>query len=216
MAFIQKIPVVRELARWWTLRCFRKDWRQLNRHNHTTVVELFPLSVVTVGKGSYGDLHVMSYLPEIEHLYIGNYVSIAPDVHFILGGNHATNTLFPFPIRSTVLGAHCREDAGSRGAIRVEDEAWIGYGATILSGVTIGKGAVVGAKAVVTKDIPPYAIAVGNPAKVVKTRIPPEVIPVIGNFYLKDIPEAEWQAHLKAFYTPVENVSEAKRLMKDF
>jgi len=53
------------------------------------------------------------------------------------------------------------------GPIRIEDGAWIGAGAIILAGVTVGRKAIVGAGAVVTRDIPPYAIAAGNPAKVI-------------------------------------------------
>lgn len=52
----------------------------------------------------------------------------------------------------------------------IEDGVWIGCNVTILKGVTIGRGAVVGAGSLVTKDVPPYAIAVGNPAKVIKSR----------------------------------------------
>jgi hypothetical protein len=58
----------------------------------------------------------------------------------------------------------------SRGDINVGNDVWIGRNATILSGVSIGDGAVVGGSAVVSRDIPPYGIAVGNPATVVKKR----------------------------------------------
>lgn len=214
--FIYRIPLLREFVRQWKVARFRKRWRQLNPHNHTTVREEFPVEVVKVGKGTYGDLHILSYLPDGERLEIGNYVSIAPDVHFILGGNHTTNTLFTYPIRSTIIHAHCREDAQSRGSICVEDEVWIGYGATILSGVRIGKGAVIGAKAVVTKDIPPYAIAVGNPAKVVRTRIPEQYIPLVKELYLKDIPEQEWQNYLRALYTTIKDDTNVEALINEF
>lgn len=55
--------------------------------------------------------------------------------------------------------------------IKIEDDVWLGVGSTVLDGVTIGKGSVIGAGAVVTKDIPPYSIAVGVPAKVIKKRV---------------------------------------------
>ena len=67
-------------------------------------------------------------------------------------------------------------EAISKGDIIVDDDVWIGYGATILSGVHIGQGAVVAAGAVVTKDAPPYAIVGGVPARVIKYRFSPEVI----------------------------------------
>ena len=67
-------------------------------------------------------------------------------------------------------------EAISKGDIIVDDDVWIGYGATILSGVHIGQGAVIAAGAVVTKDVPPYAIVGGVPAKVIKYRFSPEII----------------------------------------
>ena len=57
----------------------------------------FPIKSVQVGKDTYGELHILSYLPETEFLQIGNYVSIAPDVHFILSGNHQTENAFHLP-----------------------------------------------------------------------------------------------------------------------
>jgi acetyltransferase-like isoleucine patch superfamily enzyme len=64
----------------------------------------------------------------------------------------------------------------SRGHIRIGNDVWIGLNATLMDNITIGHGAVVGACAVVTKDVPPYAIVVGNPAKIVKYRFSPEII----------------------------------------
>lgn len=59
--------------------------------------------------------------------------------------------------------------------VRIGHDVWIGFGAIVLPGVTIGNGAVIGAGSVVTKDISAYSIAVGNPAQVIKPRLPPEL-----------------------------------------
>ena len=63
-----------------------------------------------------------------------------------------------------------------KGPIVIGDDAWIGYDCTILSGVTIGQGAVVAAGSVVTKDVPPYAVVGGTPARVIKYRFTPDVV----------------------------------------
>ncbi|MBA2748254.1 MAG: acyltransferase, partial [Tatlockia sp.] len=62
----------------------------------------------------------------------------------------------------------------TRQGVVIEDNCWLGYGVKVLDGVTIGEGSVIGAGAVVTKDIPPYSVAVGVPAKVVRSRQPVE------------------------------------------
>ena len=69
-----------------------------------------------------------------------------------------------------------KNEATSKGNIIIEDDVWIGYGATILSGVRIGRGAVVAAGTIVHSDIPPYAIVAGIPAKIVKFRFEKSII----------------------------------------
>lgn len=91
---------------------------------------------------------------------IGNYVMIAHNV-MIIGGNHdISKTDIPMMLQGE----------GKQGHIIIEDDVWIGAGSIILSGVIIGKGSVIGAGSVVTKDVPKYSIAVGNPARVIKGR----------------------------------------------
>jgi acetyltransferase-like isoleucine patch superfamily enzyme len=92
-------------------------------------------------------------------LEIGNDVRIAPQVKIV-----AMNHVFDDPKKPIRL-----QDIRTIG-IKIEDDVWLGVGATILDGVTIGKGSVIGAGAVVTKSIPQYSVAVGVPAKVMKER----------------------------------------------
>jgi hypothetical protein len=67
----------------------------------------------------------------------------------------------------------------SKGDIVIMNDVWIGYGCTVLSGVTIGNGSILAARSVVTKDVPPYSIVGGNPARVLKYRFNPEVIDLL-------------------------------------
>lgn len=111
---------------------------------------------------------VYDYFDKKECLQIGNYVYISADVKFILGGNHRTSRISNFPFE-TIYG-NDEDNSYSKGPIVIDDDVWIGMNVIILSGVHVGKGAVIAAGTMVTKDIPPYAIVAGNPAKIKKYR----------------------------------------------
>ena len=147
---------------------FRKKYRRINRHNYTLIMNYCDLSKVVVGKKTYGEIHVTDYSPADTKLYIGSYCSIAPNVRFLLGGEHQLYSISTYPFKVLTFGES--REAGSKGDIVVKDDVWIGESAIICSGVTIGQGAIVAAGAVVTKDVEPYAIVGGNPAKVIKYR----------------------------------------------
>ncbi|WP_284738949.1 CatB-related O-acetyltransferase [Clostridium felsineum] len=153
---------------------FKIKWRKKNKNNFTSVKNIFDLNKVKVGKMSYGILQVHQWDDAKEKLIIGEYVSIALGTEFILGGNHRMDTISTYPFKTKILGES--DEAYTKGTIIIEDGVWIGMNSIILSGVTIGKGAVVGAGSVVSKNIPPYAVAVGNPAKIIKYRIPKKLI----------------------------------------
>ena len=156
------------------LAWFRKKWRKQNAHNLTTAKSCFNACWVSVGKGTYGELDVRHFGNPDERVVIGNYCSIGPECVFMTGGEHRYDGLSTYPFR-TKLGL-CVNESGTHGPIVLEDDVWLGFRATVMSGVTIGKGAVVAAGAVVTKDVPPYAIVGGVPAKIIKYRFPEAVI----------------------------------------
>lgn len=91
---------------------------------------------------------------------IGNDVMIAERCS-IIGGNHETSRL-DIPMN--------RQGEGKQGAIVIGDDVWIGAGAIVISGVAIGDGCIIGAGSVVTKNVPPYHVAAGNPARILKQR----------------------------------------------
>ncbi len=129
---------------------------------------------------------VLYHYPECngDTLSIGKFCSIACGAKFIFNAaNHALGSLstYPFPIFFEEWGlptdcASIAEAWDNHGSITIGNDVWIGYEAVILSGVTIGDGAIIGARAVVTRDIPPYTIAAGVPAKPIRRRFDVETI----------------------------------------
>ena len=110
-----------------------------------------------------------------ERLVIGRYCAIASGVRFLMpGANHADSGPSTFPFG--VFGSPWEDTmdlvtgAKSRGDTVVGHDVWLGYQALVMPGVTIGPGAVVAAASVVTRDVPPYAVVAGNPARVIRMR----------------------------------------------
>ena len=108
-----------------------------------------------------------------DKLIIGKYCSIACGVTFIMnGGNHRTDgfTNYPFPI----FGHGWEGDRPSvwpnKGDTLIGNDVWIGYGATIMPGITVGDGAIVATKSVVTCNVEPYSVVGGNPARMIRKR----------------------------------------------
>ena len=211
--FIQTIPGLRAIARFFERRNFEKRWRTLNPHNETKVgSRYFPMEVVQVGKGTYGSITIQSlYVTPAEKLIIGNYVSIAPDVIFFLGVNHQINTATTFPFYSKLI-QRSPIDAISNGPLIIEDEVWIGTGARIFSGVTLGKGAIIGAGSIVTKDVPAYAIVGGNPAKIFRFRFPQDVIDVLMSIHFIDFSDEWIKKNIELIYKKIETVEDARAL----
>lgn len=151
---------------------FRSKFRRLNRHNFVNAQNKFSLDKVKIGKYTYGNLFVEEFGVLDECLEIGSFCSIANNVVFILSGEHNYKTFSTYPFKSKIFNE--QNECFSKGKIVIKDDVWIGYGATILSGVTIGQGAIIGAGSVVTKDVPPYAIYANG--KIIKYRFNDEII----------------------------------------
>ena len=109
-----------------------------------------------------------------DQLIIGNFCMIASDVKFIMNGaNHLTDTIssYPFSIFGNGWQAAMKgKEFPNKGNIVVGNDVWIGYNATIMAGVTIGDGAIIAANATVVKNVEPYTIVGGNPAKIIRKR----------------------------------------------
>lgn len=117
-----------------------------------------------------------------DKLKIGKFCSIACGTKFLFNSaNHALDSLstYPFPLffeEWNLEKEKVTEAWDNRGDIVIGNDVWIGYEAVILSGVTIGDGAIIGTRAVVTKDVPPYTIVGGVPAKPIRKRFDEKVI----------------------------------------
>lgn len=126
----------------------------------------FPL--FTIGKNSYINSMEVDVGPgdEVINIHIGNYCSIAYNVKFLINRNHDYESITTSP----VLLDNSKRKLKQKGQIIIKNDVWIGNNSIILSGVTIGNGAVIGAGTIVSKDVPPYSIVVGNPQKIIKYR----------------------------------------------
>jgi acetyltransferase-like isoleucine patch superfamily enzyme len=155
------------------LRHLLLNWR--NPHNLTRLhlKQLAEQRGFDIGDWSYGRPKVR-FSESGSKLSIGRYCSIADGVEIMVGGNHNLGfaTSYPFgampdlwPEAKGTHGFHT-----SNGDVVIGNDVWLGSQCLILSGVTIGDGAAVAARAVVTKDVPPYAIVGGNPARLIRRR----------------------------------------------
>ncbi|HAK64112.1 MAG TPA: chloramphenicol acetyltransferase [Alphaproteobacteria bacterium] len=133
---------------------------------------------VTVGRHTYGVTRNVFMRPSaLAPCSIGAFCAIGPEVLIIGQADHPVDRPSGYPFHSSYfMPRETPAQPLTRGPVRIGNDVWIGARAIILSGVTIGDGAVIGAGSVVARDAPPYAIMAGNPAQVARMRFAPDVI----------------------------------------
>ncbi|ULT56776.1 CatB-related O-acetyltransferase [Neobacillus drentensis] len=191
--------VFQKVKKIFGLILFKMAWRKRNKHNYTSVMSIFPIDKVLVGKKTYGPLFVNSYGNNDEKLVIGSYCSIAGDVKFLLGGEHSYKGLSTYPFKKYICGE--KENTLTKGPIVIKDDVWIGERCLILSGVTIGQGAVIAAGSIVAKDIPPYAIFVGG--EILKYRFSEEIIRKLECLDYSKVDEKSIKENIDLLYTEI-------------
>lgn len=148
----------------------RKHLRKLDKLERAPAKIRLRYPRCEVGVGTYGIPEVLEFGDDTV-LRIGSYTSIAEGVRILLGGEHRTDwlTTYPFPAMIDRL-TDIKDYAPSKGDVVIGSDCWICADAMILSGVTIGHGAIVAAGAMVTRDVPPFAVVGGNPCKFIRWR----------------------------------------------
>lgn len=129
---------------------------------------------IKIGYGSYGGCFHRSHIPRGTEF--GNYCSIAQGVQ-IFRANHPLEYFTLHPLFYNPVMGYVKKDRLDRPKLYIGHDVWIGANVIILSGCCkVGNGAIIGAGSVITKDVPPYAIVAGNPAKRIRMRFSPDVI----------------------------------------
>ena len=157
--------------------------------------------IITIGEASYVSDASVEYGRSQCHVLIGRYCAIAHRVIFEVGLNHAYNyaSIYPFDVLQKESNDYWKES--NKNQIIIGNDVWIGCDVIIMGGVHIGNGAVIGAGTVVAKDVPPYSVVVGNPARVIKYRFEPEII--------RRLQEIKW------WYWPIDEIKAKCSAMKD-
>ncbi len=147
-----------------------------------------------IGVGTYGMPEVHDW-NEGSTLRIGSYSSIAGNVQIYLGGHHRIDWVSCFPFPAFVEeAAHIPDYGGTRGDVLIGSDVWLCSNSIVLSGVSIGHGAVVANGSVVSRDVAPYSVVAGNPAQHLRWRFPEEQRQALLASAWWDWPESEVRA----------------------
>lgn len=184
---------------------FRKNYSVLSFVNSNcdisdkaTVYRRSRINGVKLGDYSYLGRGTVAH-----NLTVGKYTSISDFCTIGLPG-HPTSAISTSPIFNSVnngtrFSFTDKNTYSSPMNVQIGNDVWVGYGVMIVKNVTIGDGAIVAAGAVVTKDVPPYAIVGGVPAKIIKYRFPQEIIQRLMEIKWWDLPESLLKNNISLF-----------------
>jgi len=132
---------------------------------------------IQLGDYSYmGNVLIQTWVQSDAIVKTGKFSSLGTNIKFVIDGNHNTNLFSTFPFSSILGWSESKISCYGKSIPVVGNDVWIGNDVVIYSGVNIGDGAVIAGQSIVTKDVPPYSIVAGNPARVVKYRFSEEII----------------------------------------
>lgn len=150
------------------IRCDKDSRVEIKGHNDL-LCSILAIGGGSVEIGKYTTIRGYSVIGAVKRIYIGDHVIISNNVHIYDNNNHPTSPKTRIEMCESGFYSSLWEWTKSDAAeVIIEDNVWIGERSTVLKGVTIGKGSIVGCDSVVTKDVPPYSIVAGNPARIVK------------------------------------------------
>lgn len=157
---------------------------------------------LSVGRGTYANEITLYCWDESLKVIIGRYCSMAAGLRMIGGGEHEKHWVSTYPFVDKLRLSSIAKPRRIKGDIVIGNDVWIGDGVTILSGVTIGDGAVVAAGAVVTRDVPPYGIVGGVPAKLLRKRFDESTIQALCTIAWWNWPEPQIAEAYSLFVDP--------------
>lgn len=148
------------------------------QRNFAHTNSLLQEGLLVVGRHTYGNPSVQMYRGSESRVIIGNFCSISPGVEIIVGGIHPSDWVSTYPFRVNWGLPEAFQDGmpATKGDVRIGCDVWIGTEAMILSGVEVGHGAIIAARSVVTRDVRPYSIVAGVPAREIALRHSEEAI----------------------------------------
>ena len=184
-------------------------------HSLAKINRFVKLSSTKVGRYSY-----IGPRTHIKNTDIGSFCSISWDCNIGLE-NHDTSYISTSPIflfrnngtGSTLVDQDCPSEASIK--TKIGNDVWIGANAMVIEGVEIGDGAVIGAGAIVTKSVPPYAIVVGAPAKIIRFRFAPETIEKLIELEWWNLTDEKLKSNISAFQNSDISAKDINDLIKN-